>query len=102
MGQATGPVQLTLKFGMTWKPTADMDEKIRDWMKAKGWEVTATDYHFDQEIYAWRHTVRGGKSPTLRITRYVLEHFRHSPYSITLTASKSRVPSGHSPESASW
>jgi hypothetical protein len=60
---------------MTWKPTANMDEKIREWMKAKGWDVTATDYHFDQEIYAWRHQQRGGKSPTLRITRHVLEHF---------------------------
>ena len=34
-------------------------------MKAKGWEVTATDYHFDQEIYSWRHQLSGGKSPTL-------------------------------------
>lgn len=39
-----------------------------------GWEVTATDYHFDQEIYSWRHQQPGGKSPTLRIARYVLEH----------------------------
>jgi hypothetical protein len=39
-----------------------------------GWEVTATDYHFDQEVYSWRHQQRGGNSPTLRITRYVLEH----------------------------
>jgi hypothetical protein len=37
---------------MTWQPIADVDEQVRDWMKAKGWEVTATDYHFDQEIYA--------------------------------------------------
>lgn len=59
---------------MTWKPTGDVDEQVRGWMKAKGWEVTATDYHFDQEIYSWRHHLRGGKSPTLRVTRYVLEH----------------------------
>jgi hypothetical protein len=44
-------------------------------MKAKGWEVTSRDYNFEQEIYAWRHEPRGGKSPTLRISRYVLEHF---------------------------
>jgi hypothetical protein len=43
-------------------------------MKAKGWEVTATDYNFEQEIYSWRHQQPGGKSPTLRITRSVLEH----------------------------
>jgi hypothetical protein len=36
--------------------------------------VTATDYHFDQEVYSWRHQQPGGKSPTLRISRSVLEH----------------------------
>jgi hypothetical protein len=50
---------------MTWKPTDYVDEQVRDWMKAKRWEVTATDYHFDQEIYSWRHQQPGGKSPTL-------------------------------------
>jgi hypothetical protein len=44
-------------------------------MNAKGWEVTATDYHFDQEVYSWRHEQPGGKSPTLRITRAVLEDY---------------------------
>jgi hypothetical protein len=44
-------------------------------MKAKGWEVTTTDYHFDQEVYSWRHNVHGGNSPTLRIARYVLERY---------------------------
>jgi hypothetical protein len=44
-------------------------------MKAKGWEVTKTDYHFEQAIYSWRHEVRRGKSPTLRIRRNVLEQF---------------------------
>jgi hypothetical protein len=43
-------------------------------MRAKGWEVTATDYHYEQEVYSWRHELRGGKSPTLRVTRAVLEH----------------------------
>ena len=59
---------------MSWNPTGHVDEQVRSWMKARGWEVTATDYHFDQEIYAWRHPLPGGKSPTLRITRRVLEH----------------------------
>ena len=59
---------------MTWKPTDHVDEQVRGWMWAKGWEVTATDYHFDQEIYSWRHQQPGGKSPTLRIARAVLEH----------------------------
>jgi hypothetical protein len=60
--------------GMTWKPTYHVDEQVRGWMRAKRSEVTATDYHFDQEIYSWRHHQPGGKSPTLRITRNVLEH----------------------------
>src|SRR5687768_18291429 len=59
---------------MTWKPTDDIDEQVRGWMRARRWEVTATDYHFDQEIYSWRHQQPGGKSPTLRIARSVLEH----------------------------
>jgi hypothetical protein len=59
---------------MTWKPTDHVDEQVRGWMTAKRWEVTATDCHFDQEIYAWLHQEPGGKSPTLRIARAVLEH----------------------------
>jgi hypothetical protein len=43
-----------------------VDEQVRGWMRAKHWEVTATDYHFDQEIYAWRHQQPGGKSHTAR------------------------------------
>ncbi len=26
---------------MSWKPSADIDEKVRRWMKAKGWEMTS-------------------------------------------------------------
>jgi hypothetical protein len=43
-------------------------------MRAKRWDVTATDYHSDQEIYSWRHQQPGGKPTTLRIPRSVLEH----------------------------
>jgi hypothetical protein len=60
---------------MTWRPSEDVDREVRGWMKAKGWEVTRTNYDFDREIYAWRHGLRGGKSPTLRIARYVLEKY---------------------------
>jgi hypothetical protein len=74
---STGPSyslgQPTLKFGMTWKPTDHVNEQVRGWMRAKRWEVTATDYHFEQEVYSWRHQQPGGKSPTLRIARSVLE-----------------------------
>ena len=60
---------------MSWKPSADIDEEVRGWMKAKGWEVTGAEYDFDRKVYAWRHEVRVGKSPTLRISRKVLEDY---------------------------
>jgi hypothetical protein len=28
---------------MTWKPTDYIDEQVRGWMRAKRWEVTATE-----------------------------------------------------------
>ena len=57
---------------MTWRPSEDHDNEIRRWMKAKGWEVTRTNYNFDQEIYTWRHDLPAGKSPTLRISTGIL------------------------------
>jgi hypothetical protein len=73
-GKATDPIQPTPKFGMTWKPTDHVDEQVRGWMRARRWDVTATDYYSEQEVYSWRHQQPGGKSPTLRIARNVLEH----------------------------
>ena len=69
---------ITTSREMTWKPTDHVDEQVRGWMRARRWEVTATDYHFEQEVYSWRHPQPGGKSPTLRIARNVLEHNPHS------------------------
>ena len=60
---------------MSWKPTEDRDEQIRDWMKGKGWDVSITNYDFTKEVYAWRQELPGGKSPTLRITQSVLEDY---------------------------
>jgi hypothetical protein len=60
---------------MTWKPLEDIDREIHQWMKAKGWEVTRTNYDADREIYAWRHDVRGGPPSTVRIARYVFETY---------------------------
>lgn len=61
---------------MTWKPTEHMDREIRRWMKAKGWEVSCRpEYDADREICAWSHEIRGGPSPTLRISRNVLEDY---------------------------
>jgi hypothetical protein len=54
---------------MPWQPSGEHDKEIRRWMKSKGWEVTRTIYDSDWGIYAWRHDVRGGPSPTLRISR---------------------------------
>lgn len=48
---------------MTWKPSAYMDEQVREWMKQKGWEVTSAEYDFDREVYAWWHEVRTIPNP---------------------------------------
>jgi hypothetical protein len=55
--------------------SSDVDEQIRAWMEARGWKVTAVNYDAGREVYAWRHDQRGGNSPTLRITRAVLEDY---------------------------
>jgi hypothetical protein len=60
---------------MTWMPTAYIDEMLRGWMKANGWEVNSTDYDFERKVYSWRHKVRSGPSPTLRISQGVLEDY---------------------------
>lgn len=58
---------------MTWKPSEETDREVRGWLKAKGWQVSRTSYDAEREVYAWRHDVRGGPSPTLRFSRQVLE-----------------------------
>lgn len=60
---------------MSWKPSEEHDWEVRRWMAAKGWPVTRTHYAADREVYAWRHELRGGKPPTLRISKFVLEHY---------------------------
>jgi hypothetical protein len=44
-------------------------------MKARGWTVSRTDYGLRSRVYAWRHEVRGRSSPTLRISRDILEAY---------------------------
>ena len=44
-------------------------------MNARGWEVTRTNYDADRKVYSWRHELPSGKSPTLRISRKVLEDY---------------------------
>ena len=60
---------------MRWKPPDEHDREIRRWMDSKGWKVTGTHYDFSRELYAWRHELSGGKSPTLWISQKVLEDF---------------------------
>jgi hypothetical protein len=50
---------------MTWKPSDDVDQSVREWMKTRGWEVTRTHYDSKREVYAWRYGIRSGPSPTL-------------------------------------
>jgi hypothetical protein len=56
-----------------WKPAAQVDGAVREWMRAQGFPVDSTRYYADEEVYAWRHDLPGG-SPTLWIARPVLEH----------------------------
>lgn len=75
---------------MTWKPSPHVDGEIRDWMKAKGWEVNRPPkYDFDREVYAWRHEVLGGGSVTLRIARNVLEAY--PPFAVVWHLDELRV-----------
>lgn len=61
---------------MNWQPSEDKDREIRGWMKDKGWEVNRPlEYDSDREVCAWRHELSGGKSPTLRISRKVLDAY---------------------------
>ena len=36
---------------VNWKPSDEHDREIRQWMKAKGWEVTRTNYDSDREKF---------------------------------------------------
>ena len=55
-----------------WIPPADLDAKVREWMKEHGWPVNSTRY-YEEEVYAWRHELAGSASPTLWITREAIE-----------------------------
>jgi hypothetical protein len=35
---------------MTWKRAPEIDQEIRRWMKAKGWEVTRTNYDPERKV----------------------------------------------------
>jgi|SRR3954464_10857610 hypothetical protein len=56
-----------------WKPPADFDARIREWMAGQGWTANSTRDYADEEVYAWRQDTSSGSSPTLWITRAVVE-----------------------------
>ncbi len=56
-----------------WKPPADFDASVRAWMTGHGWTANSTRDYFDEEVYAWRHDVSSGSSPTVWIARAVIE-----------------------------
>ena len=60
---------------MPWKPSEEHEKEVRRWMTSKGWEVTRTNCDFKRGIYSWRHELPEGNSPTLRISRQVLEDY---------------------------
>jgi hypothetical protein len=57
-----------------WKPPAEFDSKIREWMAGHGWTANSTRDYLDEEVYAWRQDTSSGSSPTLWIARSVIEH----------------------------
>jgi hypothetical protein len=61
-----------------WKPPAEFDAKIREWMAGHGWKANSTRDYFDEEVYAWRQDTSSGSSPTLWIARSVIEHHQVS------------------------
>jgi hypothetical protein len=82
---------------MAWSPSEYMDREIRDWMKSMGWEVTHTQYGARSRVYAWRHESHVGGSPTLRISRDVLESF--PPFVVVLHLDRLRVAAAiHRPQ----
>jgi len=60
---------------MAWKSPADIDEEVRRWMKAKGWEVTGAEYDRMKRVYAWYHHPDRGVSRILRISLEILEDY---------------------------
>ena len=61
-----------------WKPPAEFDAKIREWMAAQGWAANSTRDYADEEVYAWRQDTSSGSSPTLWIARGVIENHQVS------------------------
>jgi hypothetical protein len=83
---------------VTWKPTEDIDENVRQWMKAKGWEVRRPpEYDADGEVYAWRHDLQVGSSHTLRMEKASI--CRRSDSDQAAQGSVSGIP--HGPRSVS-
>ena len=61
-----------------WKPPAEFDAKIREWMAAQGWAANSTRDYADEEVYAWRQDTSSGSSPTLWIARAVIDNHQVS------------------------
>jgi hypothetical protein len=58
---------------MSRRPPDDVDEKVRDWMRRLGWQVTRAG--FDGDTYAWTHEHRGRPTITLRVEQSVLHAY---------------------------
>jgi len=56
-----------------YKPPPDFDARMREWMAAQGWPVNSTRDYFDEGVYAWRHDLSSGTSPTLWIARALID-----------------------------
>jgi hypothetical protein len=70
-----------------WKPPAEFDAKIREWMAGHGWPANSTRDYFDEEVYGWRQDTSSGSSPTLWIARAVMENHPVAGWSSNLISS---------------
>ena len=61
-----------------WKLPAGFDAKIREWTASHGWTANSTRDYLDEEVYAWRQDTGSGSSPTLWITRSVIDQYQAS------------------------
>jgi hypothetical protein len=64
--------------GDEYKPPADFDARIREWMTVQGWTANSTRDYSDEEVYAWRHDESSGSSPTLWVSRAVITNHEAS------------------------
>jgi hypothetical protein len=58
---------------LDWKPSAELDDKVREWLRSNGWDPTSERYDRNRKLYFWFHSTSAGGSSALIISRKMLE-----------------------------